>query len=185
MIFGIGLSRTGTTSLSKSLIELGTTTVHSPRVQLAFSKGRYDVISAFDVEAVTDLPAAFAYPQLDLLYPGSKYICTTRERAGWLRSIERYLDTMLPMWEARGTLVRAREWLLMMYGVDRFHASRFSYIYDRHHREVKEMFTSRPSDLLWLDIVSGQGWTKLCEFLDKPVPRDAPFPHLNSSDGSS
>ena len=38
-----------------------------------------------------------------------------------------------------------------------------------------EYFKNRPQDFLNLDIIGGEGWEKLCEFLGKPIP-DVPFP---------
>ena len=39
-----------------------------------------------------------------------------------------------------------------------------------------EYFKDRPEDLLIIDICSGEGFSKLADFLDRPVPA-APFPH--------
>ena len=46
----------------------------------------------------------------------------------------------------------------------------------RHNEAVKEYFKDRPDDLLVLDVCAGDGWEKLCPFLEKAVP-DKPFPH--------
>ena len=47
-----------------------------------------------------------------------------------------------------------------------------------HYSERKKYFKDRPNDLLVMNICNGEGWEKLCPFLNKPVP-DAPFPKEN------
>lgn len=64
------------------------------------------------------------------------------------------------------------------YGViERTNPDRMSYVYDLHIKNVCEYFKNRPKDLLIMNIFEGDGWEKLCPFLDKPVP-DVPFPHI-------
>jgi hypothetical protein len=46
-----------------------------------------------------------------------------------------------------------------------------------HYKNVLEYFKNRPDDLLIIDICAGQGWEKLCPFLDKPLPQ-YPFPEI-------
>ena len=51
-------------------------------------------------------------------------------------------------------------------------------VYRKHIADVKEYFKNRPDDLLVIDVTSGDGWEKLCNFLEKEIPRKA-FPHVN------
>ena len=44
---------------------------------------------------------------------------------------------------------------------------------------LREYFKDRPTDLLVLDITSGEGFENLCRFLDKPVI-DEPLPRRNT-----
>ena len=48
------------------------------------------------------------------------------------------------------------------------------YEYEMHNAAVKQLV---PQHNL-LVFKTGEGWERLCEFLDKPVP-ETPFPHLN------
>src|SRR5205085_2716068 len=91
-IFGIGLSRTGTTSLTQALELLGYRTVHGPAdhvTQLEFyeffatgSQGVHlSVLKEHD--ALTDAPVCCLYRALDKAYPGSKFILTIREKQSW------------------------------------------------------------------------------------------------------
>ena len=46
-----------------------------------------------------------------------------------------------------------------------------------HNEEVRAYFGDS-DDFLEFSIEEGDGWEKLCRFLDKPVP-NVPFPHKN------
>jgi hypothetical protein len=50
--------------------------------------------------------------------------------------------------------------------------------YIEHNRAIREHFRERPEQFLEMDIVGGDGWGKLCPFLDKMSP-DVPFPSAN------
>lgn len=160
-IFGIGLSKTGTTSLHHALSALGFKGKHYPqRPELFACDFRY-----FDgYDAVTDIPVVPYYPQLDEAYPGSKFILTVRGVEDWLGSMEKW-------W---GRSRRPNDFMMQMrlavYGVDRFHRPRLKYVYEKHERDAREYFKNRPGDFLVLDICGGEGWDKLCGFLQKPVP---------------
>ncbi len=168
-IFGIGLSKTGTTSLNQALIELGYKSVHYPQRAELFS-GDFGCLDDYD--AATDIPIAPYYPQLDERYPGSKFILTVREVDDWLQSMERWLSQNRRPSEF---VLRVR---MAVYGVVAFHAGRLRYVYEKHVRDVKEYFKDRPADLLALNICAGEGWGKLCSFLNhKPVPPSA-FPFV-------
>jgi len=52
--------------------------------------------------------------------------------------------------------------------------------YERHNREVLEYFKGRTTDLLVLRLTEGDGWAKLCPFLEQEVPH-VPFPVRNKA----
>jgi hypothetical protein len=165
-IFGIGLSKTGTTSLHHAFELLGLRSVHEPfKPQLLTGDYR-----CFDeIDAACDVPVVPFYPQLDQAYPGSKFILTVRDLPSWLNAMERLFDVtrnMHPFPMAIRTLV---------YGVQVFHEDRLKWAYEKHVREVKGYFRGRSKDLLVLRITDGEGWEKLCPFLGLPVPK-VPFP---------
>jgi hypothetical protein len=172
-VFGLGVCKTGTTSLHHALEKLGFRSVHYP-VKPELLQGRFDCFEDFD--AYGDSPVVAYYPEIDLAYPGSKFILTVREVDAWLGSMKRLLDlerTLKPF---------AWHMLSVVYGVHQFHEARLRRVYERHVREVQAYFSARPDDLLVLNITSGEGWEKLCPFLERPLPR-APFPH-SASPGS-
>ncbi|MDQ6606860.1 MAG: hypothetical protein M3Z06_09990 [Actinomycetota bacterium] len=174
-VFGIGLSRTATRSLSFALQELGIPTIHFPSDQRTFdqlSSGDYALSVLAEAGAITDTPAAAFFAQLDTAFPGSRFVLTVRNPSAWLASCEK-------LWRYTTAAQRTPYHRFIngaVYGTWEFTAERFRYVYQRHLNEVREFFRDRPGDLLELDICAGQGWEPLCQFLDLPRP-PVPFPH--------
>ncbi len=83
-VFGIGLSRTGTVSLHKQLIELAYVSRHSSGQLIKDSS--FDIMR--DIDALVDSPVPLLYQALDRRYPNSKFILTTRNKDAWLHSME-------------------------------------------------------------------------------------------------
>ena len=50
--------------------------------------------------------------------------------------------------------------------------------YERHNADVMKHFSGRLGDLLVVNWEDGDGWTRLCHFLEMDVP-EKPFPHAN------
>jgi len=181
-ILGIGLSRTGTRSLAAALRQLGYKTAgfvehktarHGQSTWLA---GDFGTDGLGDYEAAVDLPIPIYYPQLDLSYPGSKFILTVREPNSWMASVRRHWAKWPITDDPDG---QYRQMLrLAMYGCHGFSEGRMLYVHETHLRNVKWYFHDRPEDLLILDICAGEGWDQLGPFLGKAKPL-APFPWLN------
>lgn len=98
-VFGIGLSRTGGTSLSNALTQLGLSAVHFP----ADSTTRKEIVNYLDrggdwlelsilsdYDAISDTPICCVYRGLDAAYPNAKFVLTVRDEASWLRSCQAY-----------------------------------------------------------------------------------------------
>jgi Sulfotransferase domain len=181
-VFGLGLSKTGTSSLGEALNQLGIRTIHYPfdaRTYAELTGGVYRLSLLEEYQAVVDIPVAPFYPQLDACYPGSKFILTVRDREAWLRSAELHWQLMEQWWDRFPEFRRFQEFIgAAVYGTLRFHRDRFAYVYDTHLRNVREYFRDRPDDLLSLDVCGGEGWAPLCRFLGLPNP-GGPFPHAN------
>ncbi len=164
-IFCIGLSRTGTKSITYALRELGYHAKHYPSI-LEF----YEIIDRYD--ALADIPITCNFEILDKKYPKSKFILTIRDINSWLESCEKHLKVSIPsqkwQWDIRKKCYGTIEW-------DR---DKFKKTYYNHYNKVIEHFKNRPKDLLILDIIGGEGFEKLCPFLNKPVINKK-FPHKN------
>lgn len=183
-IFGLGLSRTGTLSLTNALNILGISAIHYPHDPRTFEEltaGHYKLSVMDRFQAALDISVAPFYPQLDKNFPRSKFILSVREETDWLRSVERYwacqageLEKVLSSEERRvSDFVCA-----CVYGCLEYNEDRFLYAYRTHLRNVLNYFDGRENDLLVIDVCSGEGWEKLCPFLGCEVPGSA-FPRSN------
>ncbi len=186
-VFGIGLSRTGTRSLTLALQTLGFDVCHYPTDAETYHElacGRYDFAVLDDHDGITDVTVAPYYARLDKLSPGSKFILTVREKQSWLKSCRNH-------WWSSAAFARAetleqevhfkirRLLRAAVFGCYEFDVERFSWVYDLHLKNVRDYFRGRPESLLVLDVCGGEHWPPLCEFLDRELPAQ-PFPHKGS-----
>ncbi|MGF1492450.1 MAG: sulfotransferase family protein [Microcoleaceae cyanobacterium] len=181
-IFGIGLSKTGTSSLSAGLEYLGYPCSHwgYPQSALRYEAGKLQVnLSKLLVEfhAYTDTPVARIFKLLDSAFPNSKFVLTVREENAWFESYSRWIGP-----EGKSHLTPGfSEYLHRdLYGSSSPDRELNIAAFKSFNQSVIEHFRDRPSDLLVMNIVEGEGWEKLCSFLGKPVP-DLPFPRENVS----
>jgi hypothetical protein len=189
-IFAIGLSRTGTSSITRALELLGYSVVHFPHDEMSRTEiGNYirnpvrllKLSLLNDVDALTDTPVSVTYRALDRTYPASRFILTTRDKSAWLDSCRAYWDQVLqPLLKNRDEEAAAYICLInkAVYGIEHYDPVVFSAAYDRHIASVQQYFKSRQSDFLTIDICNGEGWPQLCNFLQLR-PLDEPFPHEN------
>jgi Sulfotransferase domain/Inositol monophosphatase family len=175
-IFGIGLSKTGTTSLASALELLGYKTRDYPGLS-SYTPGDLASIDSMVLEqndALTDTPIPSFYRELDRRYPGAKFILTVRDMDGWLLSCKKQFTPKLAAKQND-----AHNCLFMdLYGTAVFDEELFRQGYQRFVDGVMDHFKSRRQDLLVLDVAAGEGWKELCAFLGKPVPQ-IPFPKAN------
>ena len=191
-VFGIGLSKTGTGSLTEALKLLGYRAYHWPadlvtqvEVYRFFATGEVDIHLSIlnDYDALTDTPVCCLYQALDKAYPGSKFILTVREKQAWLRSYHDHWRRYPPLFsEKPNSLVAHYSHFLneRLYGTQSADPQILSPAYDRYTAEVLEYFRERPHDLLILDICGGDGWSKLAPFLGVATP-EVPFPWENQA----
>jgi len=125
--------------------------------------------------AFCDLPFTILFRQLDKAYPGSKFILTVRPEHDWIRSVERHWDPAVnphrKFWDIAPFTHKMHQ---LLYGCKTPDRATFAKRYHRHNAEVWEYFKDRPGDLLTYHL--GDGWNRLCWFLDRPVP-SVPYPH--------
>jgi len=168
-IFGIGLPKTGTSSLSSALNILGFKSVHLPKKYKSSIWRTGNYYWEGDWTALTNFGEWF-FPQLDETYPNSKFILTVRDKGEWLKSIESHF-------EKKANTIAGR---VEIFGTIKFNEKRFSYVYDLHQKTVKDYFQERKQDLLIIDFRKGEVWENLCDFLDVDIP-DEPVPCENST----
>lgn len=183
-VFGIGLSRTGTQSLTAALQLLGWRLVHYPvdagtLETLVRGDARFPLLERFD--GLADITVVPYYAELAERHPDSRFVLTLRERGAWLRSCRAFFAAR-PAFEAvddpaQRVHLEVRRFLrAAVYASYDFDEARFARVYDRHVAAVRSFFADRPGRLLELDITAGQGFERLAPFLGAPVPA-LPFPH--------
>ncbi len=174
-IFGIGLSRTGTTSLTHALRMLGYKASHwedHDIINKHLIQNQFKISLLEHYDALLDNPIPSIYQELDKVYPGSKFILSIRDFDSWLKSVKHhFLINVGPQNPSFNTA--------LCYGSWYFDEEKFTRTYYEHEQEVREYFKDRPEDLLIINICEGEGWEKLCPFLDREIPEEA-FPHSNS-----
>ncbi|MBK1631361.1 hypothetical protein CKO31_11540 [Thiohalocapsa halophila] len=173
-IFCIGLSKTGTTSLTEALRILGFDAVHWYATKHAF---RYTADGGIDIDwdfferhdAFADTPIARIYPQLDERYPDAKFILTVRDIDAWLES---FAD----QFAAGGLDPFSAQLHRDLYGTPAFDTAGCRRAFRTHRDGAQRHFAGRSGKLLQLDVSRPDAWLRLCGFLGLAVP-EQPFPH--------
>jgi len=173
-VFGVGLSRTGTSSLTKALSVLGWKAVHWP----------LSIKEICAAEAATDITVSVRFRELDQSFPGSKFVLTVRAVGSWMESLRSYFDlaharyVKRSLYPAQWDFVADAERKLYgkLLGFSKFTDEQLFDAYNNHERAVRRYFTTRPAQLLVFDV--SEGWSPLCRFLGVPIPAER-FPHWN------
>ena len=179
-VFGVGLPKTGTSSLAVMLTSNNIPTVHfgntlCQEIRNKMYKGiyKFDILKQF--RGVTN-GFEMIFPQLDVEYPDSKFINTIREKEIWMTSAESHWERMMANPKARPAEIHHH---LITFGTYLFNKDRFSFVYDMHKNMVDEYFKDRPDDLLTIDItIDNEYPIKICDFLGIPCVDRQPK-HLN------
>lgn len=171
-VFCIGTLKTGTTSLGRALSILGYRhTGYNADLLEELKRGNTQSLLDFanDYDAFDDWPWAVGdlYVELDQAFPGSKFIYSDRDLISWARSYFRYFYSDLD-WEGG----RPRD----------FEEEFPEKIVERRDRKrrILRYFAERPGDVLVINLMRGEGWEELCQFLGLPIPQEA-FPHANKT----
>jgi tetratricopeptide (TPR) repeat protein len=183
-VFGIGLSRTGTTSLAEALTLLGIDTAHwtNPLTHQLLSDADF-----FMFGASTDCCVSAEFEKLYYQYPNARFVWTRRPLDAWLASFERHHDRHSWARDAeelrnvfdQNLCTHMFEHAALEFGLY-LNAADLPAAWREFEARVEYFFSDKPEGrLLTLDLFAGQGWPELCAFLGRPVP-DAPFPRLNA-----
>ncbi|MGE0493103.1 MAG: sulfotransferase family protein [Vulcanimicrobiota bacterium] len=179
-VFGVGLPKTGTTSLGRALEWMGYRVCGGlgQRVRARVESG--DPIEAVVPELVEreverhdafqDNPWPVLFEEMARRFPDSLFVLTLRPEQEWLASFVRHFGSRhSPL----------REWI---FGAGAPEGNEQAYLdfFRVHYRRVLEHFADQSHRLLVLRLCEGEGWQPLCQFLGQPQP-DQPFPHLNSA----
>lgn len=115
------------------------------------------------------------YEVLDILYPDSRFILTSRESESWWRSVERWVTVTHP--DDNEKHYRYLKHLDVATLEKRVCID----AYEAHNEGIRRYFIGRTTDFLELRMEEDFRWEPLCTFLGLPVPAPA-FPFENRQD---
>jgi hypothetical protein len=166
-VFGVGLNKTGTSSLHRALLELGFHSLHwgGPEVrrtvEASLAAGE-PLLQGLDpiYDAFSDIEPLYRnVALLDEQYPGSRFILTVRAVDDWIDSRRRHVERNQARKAAgdyHGNFLEVDE---PAWRAD----------WDQHVATVRTHFAGR-DDLLEVDLTAAPSWEWLCRFLQVPVP---------------
>lgn len=179
-VFGIGLSKTGTTSLNDALEILGYDAFHLPPVTHVDAEGQIHSRWpwwVYKYNALTDLTISVLHAELRETFPNARFIYTRRPIDPWLDSCRRHFTVELGEKRIEQDQVYLNTLCDAFYGSHVYDEPSYRAAYLKHDEEVMALHGGR-SDFMLYDLTQNEGWEPLCDFLGKPVP-DAPFPMSN------
>lgn len=204
-IFGIGASKTGTTTLSKCLNTLGySCSGWQPQAIFHWKNNNLDIEYLLKIadkgEGFTDFPWNYIdyYKIFDEKFPGSKFVLTIRNPESWFRSMAKWYTNergqVYFLWRINNKYKQhpQRELILQRFKLIAYNMfntkdlalvqSKQIYInsYKQRNKEITDYFKDRPHDLLTINFEKETGWKNICKFFKKPLIKGT-LPHLNKS----
>ena len=142
-----------------------------------------------DVDAVTDLPAAFWFQEIYEVFPSAKVVLTIRDSEDvWAKSWAKQQDMDDISGSGLLTRILLRRWLYRRYYalLDAVDSAAFgslnsksTVLFKKKYREHNERVQAViPEEKLFIFNVK-QGWKPLCKFLGCAIPEQEPFPCQN------
>jgi hypothetical protein len=178
-VFGIGLNKTGTTTLGDMLCKLGLRhKAWAPSFFAMHQNGRVDELiqQTQHYDSFTDWPwPLMAKDLLAHFGENARFILTRRPNAQtWVESLKRHALATVPGNHAR----------YAVYGYEYPQENEAAHIrfYDDHLEQIRQLFTDNHSEHLLLEVCweEGHGWNDVAGFLRKSAPK-CPLPHHNAS----
>ena len=171
-LFIIGLPRTGTTSISAALLD------HFKVAHTSYTKRAFEL-----ADVISDCPCFSDYPQLDMLFPESKFVYLQRNLEQWIPSIQMLLNKMLPSLNSdtyvNPILKRSFDQTFDLSCVeDPLDAAHLTRCYKRHEQAVMDYFYGR-DNILSIDVNKVDSLSQLLDFLGIQHSGEKQLPHLN------
>jgi hypothetical protein len=173
-LFIIGLPRTGTTSISVALLDYGFRVAHT-----AYTKRAFEL-----ADVIADAPCFCDYQQLDVLFPGSKFVYLDRALQDWVPSMQMLLKKMLANLDQKTghfTPVLKRcfhNTFALLTTLDPLNAQHLEACYLKHQQEIFSYFATR-EDFLKIDLSQSESLKTLLAFLNITTEGAGEFPRLN------
>ncbi len=176
-VIGVGLNKTGTSSLGRALEILGFDQHLSHDLVLTqkWREGKTSEIlkKAEAYNNLEDWPWPLLYKELEQQFPDARFILTKR------RSPEVWYDSLCRHAYRSGP-TSFRKWVYGYYMPQGFKEKHIQF-YHNHNKAVVNYFKENaPEKLLEVCWENGEGWRELCHFLEKEMP-NIPFPLVNKA----
>lgn len=159
----LGLGKTGTTTFSKAMIELGYRHCgHAARLPRTFGINVGTKLALKYYDSFDDFPWPFMYERIRSKYPDTKFVLTRRRSSSdWLKSLNKAYCRKGP------TLDKFKFYgYFSPYQNPKHHVQ----LYEGHLSAVRNYFKGNPN-LLEVCWEEGDGWEELCGFLGVSVPK--------------
>ena len=174
-IICIGLPKTGTISFCVALRKLGFSARHSLSHEAIGSA--QEILEKYD--AIAEFYGMADFEKMKKWYPDARLVWTKRDLEPWLVSCAKQYGEFTPLGKKRELprfVTAARK---HRFGQVFFERELFKKIYLNFYKKVEDYKRCNPlEDILEMDITKGDGYEKLCPFLDVPFPPPE-FPHKN------
>ena len=197
-VIGVGLPRTGTSSLKAALDILGLTPCH----HMLHLFGKVDRIKAFiqayDGEKIdfyelmkgygstVDAPTIHFYKEIQQAYPQAKLILTVRDSdEKWFQSYQNTIGSLLQSkftYAAISVIRPLRLHYTLAQKCDekfiRDYGEMGPLVHRKHNQQI--INENKNNNLLVFNV--REGWGPLCKFLEVDIPQDIPFPDVNDGE---
>ena len=174
-VFGVGLCKTGTSSLSSALKVLGwKNTLHQDPLFTPFlyPEGRYDISRRYrdpNIQAAVDIPTALYVGELVQAFPDAKFILTVRDETAWLQSFRKHRQSLYYRF-AEHLPYRLKVLYTMAFGtIDDSNPDIWLQRYNEHAEYVMAVVPA--SNLLVLDVTARDAMATLCYFLGLTISK--------------
>jgi hypothetical protein len=185
-VFGIGLSKTGTSSLSNALALLNFSTAHWTHPY------SHDLLKEEDIplfDSLTDISISHQYKEIYSLYPDAKFVLSSRSVEAWEKSFLTHYKRSLhaaSFVDLKEIITNQQPPRFGQEYVDMHQELYFQYpnlheAYFAHEQDVLNFFKGKEGQLLVLDVSKSNALQDLSKFLEVDCPQND-FPHVNTKE---
>jgi hypothetical protein len=178
--FCIGLNKTGAGAVGNALEILGYKRLGwrpgiSGRLVSRWHEKDFSSFTRLikDYSAFDNLPWPLVFKEVEEICPDAKFILTVRaDETAWIKAMQKQIHV-------------GSKWVgnFLVYGSYDPVKDQSVYLekYKRHITDVRDYFASKPGKLIEVCIENGDGWHKLCNFLEISEEPNIPFPQSKTS----
>jgi hypothetical protein len=167
-IFGLGLPKTGTSSLAKYLENMGVPTIHD---DVTFFRNRGNVQSIKSLVTYDAYVGSLCVTRYEIIekFTDAKFIITDRDKKTWMESAK--------IWFSHPGNPNIR---MELFGCPMWDEEKFSKVYDTYITDLVEVLEKNECDYIIIDIINtdeGVVAQQICDFIG--VVNDDNISHSN------